>query len=179
MINENVLKVLQEQLNKEFYSAYLYLSMSAHFSDKGLKGFANWMRVQAQEEQIHAMFIYDFIVARNEKVVLTQVAAPPNNWSSPLQIMETSLKHEEGVTASINNVISVAEEAKDRATMSYMYWFVAEQVEEEANAKEIIDSLKFIGEDKTAIYMLDQELAKRTFNPPTTNPSVAAGTAGA
>lgn len=167
MINEKVLKVLQEQLNKEFYSAYLYLSMSAHFEDKGLKGFANWMKIQAQEEQYHARFIYDFIVNRNEKVILTEIAAPPSDWGSPLQIMEVSLKHEEGVTASINNIISVAEEAKDRATMSYMYWFIDEQVEEEANVKTIIDSLKFIGDDKTATYMLDQELAKRVLNPPT------------
>lgn len=166
MINEKVLKVLQEQLNKEFYSAYLYLAMSAHFEDKGLKGFANWMKIQAQEEQYHARFIYDFIVNRNEKPVLTQISAPPSNWASPLQVMEDSLKHEEGVTASINNIITLAEEAKDRATMSYMLWFIDEQVEEEANVKTIIDSLKFIGEDKTATYMLDQDLAKRVLTPP-------------
>lgn len=175
MINEKVLKVLQDQLNREFYSAYLYLSMSAYFEDKGLKGFANWMKIQAQEEQYHAGFIYDFIVNRNEKPVLKEIAAPPSNWTSPLQVMEASLKHEESVTSWINDIISTAEEAKDRATMSYMLWFIDEQVEEESNVKTIIDSLKFIGEDKTAIYILDQDLAKRVLTPPAGPTGAAAG----
>lgn len=170
MINEKISKVLQEQLNKEFYSAYLYLSMSAYFSDKGLLGFANWMRVQAQEEQVHAMLIYDFLINRNEKITLTTVDTPPNHWKSALNVMEESLKHEIHVTELINNIISVAEEVKDRATISYMYWFIDEQVEEEANAKTIIDTLKFIGDDKSALYMLDQELAKRTFSEPSSTP---------
>lgn len=170
MINERISQVLQEQLNKEFYSAYLYLSMSAYFSDKGLLGFANWMRVQAQEEMIHARLIYDFLINRNEKVTLKTIEAPPNYWESPLHVMEESLKHEIHVTESISNIISVAEEVKDRATISYMYWFIDEQVEEEASAKTIVDALKFISDDKTAIYMLDQELAKRTFAEPSTNP---------
>lgn len=170
MINEAVSKVLQEQLNKEFYSAYLYLSMSAYFSDKGLLGFANYMRVQAQEEQVHAKFIYDFLISRNERVILTAIDAPPNHWESPLHVMEESLQHEIYVTSLINNIINVAEEVKDRATVSYMYWFIDEQVEEEASAKTIIDALKFIGEDKAALYMLDQELGKRTFSEPSTQP---------
>lgn len=170
MINERVSQVLQEQLNKEFYSAYLYLSMSAHFSDKGLLGFANWMRVQAQEEMIHARLIYDFLINRNERVTLTAVGAPPSHWDSPLHVMEESLKHEFHVTESINNIINIAEEVKDRATISYMYWFIDEQVEEEANAKTIVDTLKFIGDDKSALYMLDQELAKRTFSEPSNTP---------
>lgn len=176
MINDKLLDVLQEQLNKEFYSSYLYLAMSAHFEDKGLKGFANWMKVQSQEEQFHATFIYNFLIARNAKVTLKEIAAPPSNWDSILQVMEASAAHEQHVTESINNIISVAEEVKDRATMSYMLWFIDEQVEEEANVKTIIDALHFIGEDKTAIYMLDQELAKRAFNQPTgPSSSVAAG----
>lgn len=170
MINEKTSKVLMEQLNKEFYSAYLYLSMSAYFSDKGLLGFANWMRVQAQEEQIHAMLIYDFLINRNERVTLTAVGTPPSNWESPLHVMEASLKHEMQVSESINNIVSVAEGVNDRATISYMYWFVDEQVEEEANAKTILDALKFIGDDKAALYMLDQELTKRTFSEPATKP---------
>lgn len=170
MINETVSKVLLEQLNKEFYSAYLYLSMSSYFSDKGLLGFANWMRVQAQEEQIHAMLIYDYLIDRNERVILKPVEAPPNHWESPLNVMEESLKHEIHVTELINNIINVAEEVKDRATISYMYWFIDEQVEEEANAKNVIDVLKNIGEDKSALFLLDQELAKRTFSEPSTKP---------
>lgn len=174
MINENVGKILNEQVNKELYSAYLYLSMSAYFSDLGLLGFANWMRVQAQEEQAHAMFIYDFLIDRGEKVILTTIDAPPTSWENSLNVIEEVLKHEIYVTSLINNIISVAEEAKDRATMSYMNWFVDEQVEEEANAKEIIDKLKLIGDDKSALYLLDKDLSTRVFVQP-----VIKSTAGA
>lgn len=166
MINEKVGKVLTEQVNKELYSAYLYLSMSAYFSDLGLLGFANWMRIQAQEEQAHAMFIYDFLNDRGEKIVLTAIDAPPNTWANPLSVMEEVLAHEVYVTSLINNIVSVAEEVKDRATMSYMNWFVDEQVEEEANAKEIIDKLKLIGDDKSALYLLDKDLSARVFVQP-------------
>lgn len=166
MINEKVAKVLNEQINKELYSAYLYLSMSAYFSDTGLLGFANWMRIQAQEEQAHAMLIYDFLINRGEKVILSNVDAPPNDWKCPLCVMEEVLKHEEYVTSLINNIVTVAEEIKDRATMSYFNWFVDEQVEEEANAQDIISKLKLIGDDKSALYLLDKDLAARVFNPP-------------
>ena len=166
MITEKVGKVLNEQVNKELYSAYLYLAMSAYFSDIGLLGFANWMRVQAQEEQAHAMFIYDFLLDRGEKIVLTAIDAPQTTWSNPLAVVEEVLKHEIYVTSLINNIVSVAEEVKDRATMSYMNWFVDEQVEEEANAKEIIDKLKLIGDDKSALYLLDKDLAARVFVQP-------------
>lgn len=166
MINEKVGKILNEQVNKELYSAYLYLSMSAYFSDIGLLGFANWMRIQAQEEQAHAMFIYDFLLDRGEKVILTTIDAPITTWANPLNVMEEVLKHEVYVTSLINNIVGVAEEVKDRATMSYMNWFVDEQVEEEANAKEIIDKLKLIGDDKSALYLLDKDLATRVFVQP-------------
>lgn len=166
MINEKVAKVLIEQVNKELYSAYLYLSMSAYFSDIGLLGFANWMRVQAQEEQAHATLIYDFLINRSEKVILSAIAAPPNEWQNPLQVLEEVLKHEVYVTGLINNIVSVAEEVKDRATMSYMNWFVDEQVEEEANAQDIISKLKLIGDDKSALYLLDKDLSTRVFVPP-------------
>lgn len=174
MINDKVGKILNEQVNKELYSAYLYLSMSAYFSDIGLLGFANWMRVQAQEETAHAMFIYDFLIDRGAKVALTAIEAPQTSWESPLKVMENSLAHEVYVTGLINNIVSVAEEVKDRATMSYMNWFVDEQVEEEANAKEIIDKLKLIGDDKSALYLLDKDLAARVFVQP-----VIKGNAGA
>lgn len=170
MINEKVGKILNEQVNKELYSAYLYLAMSAYFSDMGLLGFANWMRIQAQEEQAHAMLIYDFLLDRGEKVILTSIDAPQTAWSSPIAVMEEVAIHENYVTGLINNIISVAEEAKDRATMSYMNWFVDEQVEEEANAKEIIDKLKLIGDDKSALYLLDKDLSARVFVQPTIKP---------
>lgn len=174
MINEKVAKVLTEQVNKELYSAYLYLSMSAYFSDKGLLGFANWMRVQFQEEQAHAMFIYDFLINRGEKVILTAIDTPPNDWESSLVVMEQVLKHEIYVTSLINNIVNVAEAAKDRATMSYMNWFVDEQVEEEANAQDIIAKLKLIGDDKSALYLLDKDLAARVFTQPVMKAGAAA-----
>lgn len=166
MINEKVAKVLIEQINKELYSAYLYLSMSAYFSDIGLLGFASWMRVQTQEEQAHAMLMYDFLINRGEKVTLAAVDAPPNDWKNPLSVMEEVLEHEVYVTSLINNIITVAEEVKDRATMSYFNWFIDEQVEEEANAQDIISKLKLIGEDKSALYLLDKDLSARVFVPP-------------
>lgn len=174
MINEKVGKILNDQINKELYSAYLYLSMSAYFSDMGLLGFANWMRVQAQEEKAHAMLMYDFLLDRGEKIVLTAIGAPPSAWNNPLHVLEEVLKHEIYVTGLINNIVSVAEEVKDRATMSYMNWFVDEQVEEEANAKEIIDKLKLIGEDKSALYLLDKDLSTRVFVQPVIKPTAGA-----
>lgn len=166
MINIEVNKVLNEQLNKEFYSAYLYLAMSAYFSDLGLNGFASWMKVQFQEEQAHAMLVYDFLISRNERVVLEPITKPQAEWKNPLDAFEKALGHEEFITNSINNIISVAEEHKDRATTSYFMWFVDEQVQEEASAQDIISKLKLIGEDKSALYLLDKELSTRVFTPP-------------
>lgn len=174
MISEKVAKILNDQINQEFYSSYLYLSMSAYFSNIGLLGFANWMRVQSQEELAHAMFLYDFLINRNEKVILTPIEAAPTNWDGALSVMEASLKHEVHVTGLINNIVSVAEEANDRATMSYMNWFVDEQVEEEANSQDIISKLKLIGDDKSALYLLDKDLAARVFVQPTMKPTTAA-----
>lgn len=167
MISREVVKVLNEQVNKELFSAYLYLSMSAYFSDLGLNGFANWMRVQFQEEQAHGMLIYDFLISRNEKVVLESIEKPKNEWNNPLEVMEAVLEHEIYVTSLINNILSVAEASKDRATTSYFMWFVDEQVQEEASAQDIISKLKLIGDDKSALYLLDKDLAARVFTPPT------------
>lgn len=174
MINEKVGNILNEQVNKEFYSAYLYLSMSAYFSDLGLLGFANWMRVQAQEESAHASLIYDFLVDRGEKVILKAIDTPKNTWGGPLEVMEDVLKHEIYVTSLINNVVNVAEGVKDRATMSYMNWFVDEQVEEESNSQDIISKLKLIGDDKSALYLLDKDLAARVFVQPSIKGSTGA-----
>lgn len=174
MINEKVAKVLIEQVNKELYSAYLYLSMSAYFSDLGLLGFAHWMRIQVQEEQAHGMLMYDFLINRGQRVTLSAIDAPPNNWQNPLSVMEEVLKHEVYVTSLINNIVTVAEEVKDRATISYMTWFIDEQVEEEANAQDIISKLKLIGDDKSALYLLDKDLSARVFNPPVIKPTAGA-----
>lgn len=174
MIKEPVRKILVEQVNKEFYSAYLYLSMSTYFANAGLLGFANWTRVQTQEENAHAMLMYDFLISRGEKVELSSIQAPPNDWNSPLKVMEEILKHEEYVTGLINNIICVAEENKDRATMSYFNWFVDEQVEEEANSQDIIAKLKLIGDDKSALYLLDKDLSARVFVQPQIKPTTVA-----
>lgn len=171
MISESVGKILNEQINKEFYSAYLYLSMSSYLSNIGLLGFANWTRVQAQEELAHGTLIYDFLINRGEKVILTTIDTPPNTWDGPLKVAEEILKHEIYVTGLINNIVSVAEKVNDRATMSYMNWFVDEQVEEESNAQEIISKLKLIGDDKSALYLLDKDLATRVFVQPTIKPA--------
>lgn len=174
MINEEVANVLIDQVNKELYSAYLYLSMSAYFSDLGLLGFANWMRVQNQEEQAHGMLIYDYLINRGARVTLKAINEPPNDWRTPLAVMEDVLNHEIYVTGLINDIVTVAESVKDRATISYMTWFVDEQVEEEANAQEIISKLKMIGDDKSALYLLDKDLAARIFVPPVIKPSAGA-----
>lgn len=174
MINDNVGNIINEQINKEFYSAFLYLSMSAYLADIGLQGFANWTRVQYQEELAHATLMYDFLIDRGYKITLKTVEAPRLDWNGPLEVMEGVQKHEAHVTELINNIYSIAEEAKDRATMSYMNWFVDEQVEEEANAKEIVDKLKLIGDDKSALYLLDKDLATRVFVQPTIKPTTAA-----
>lgn len=171
MINEKVEKIIVEQVNKELYSSYLYLSMSAYFSNIGLLGFANWMRVQVQEESAHAMLMYDYLINRGVNITLNAVNAPPSNWGTPLSVLEEVLKHEEYVTGLINNIVSIAEENKDRATMSYFNWFVDEQVEEESNAQDIIAKLKLIGDDKSALYLLDKDLGTRVFNPPVIKPA--------
>lgn len=170
MINPKVEKIIIDQVNKELYSAYFYLGMSAYFSNIGLLGFANWMRVQTQEEQAHGMLMYDYLINRGVNITLATIDAPPSDWENPLQVMEAVLKHEEYVTSLINEIISVAEEAKDRATMSYFNWFVDEQVEEEANAQDIISKLKLIGDDKSALYLLDKDLAARVFVAPVIKP---------
>lgn len=174
MINEKVAKIIIEQINKELYSSYLYLSMSAYFSDTGLLGFANWTRVQVQEESAHAMLLYDYLINRGQKVTLSPIDAPPHNWKNPLHVMEEILAHEVYVTGLINNIVSVAEAAKDRATMSYLNWFVDEQVEEEANATDIIAKLKLIGDDKSALYLLDKDLSTRVFVQPMIKASATA-----
>jgi ferritin len=159
-------KVLNDQVNAEMYSAYLYLAMSAHCTSISLNGFANWMHVQAQEEMVHAMKIYDFINERDGRVELAAIAAPPGKWQTPLKMFEAVYKHEQKVTGLINNLVNIAIKGKDHATNNFLQWFVAEQVEEESSAKEIVDKLKLIKNDSNGLFMLDKELAARIFTPP-------------
>lgn len=166
MINERVRKVINEQINKELFSSYLYLSMSAYFENRNLKGFANWTRIQALEESAHALKFYDYLNSRGGRVELTGVAGPKTDWKSVLEVFEEIYEHEQGVTASINNVAYTAFEEKDFATQTYIQWFVNEQVEEEANASALVEQIKMIGDNSTGLFMLDKELAARVFVPP-------------
>ncbi len=165
MLNEKMKNALTDQVNEEFYSAYLYLSMSAYFSKIGLKGFANWMMVQYKEEVDHGMKMFNYILSRGEDVKLHTIKEPPTEWESPLQVFEETLNHEQHITERINYLIDVADEVKDRATYNFLQWFIDEQVEEEENDREIIDRLKFIGDNGNGLFMLDRDLGTRTYTP--------------
>lgn len=166
MINEKLEKAFNVQINKEFYSEYLYLSMQAYFERLNLKGFVNWMSVQVQEERAHAMGMFDYLNQRGGNVQLEAIEKPQTDWKSPLDVFEEVLKHEEYVTSSINALMDVAEETKDRAAMSFLNWYLKEQVEEEDNVGNVLATLKLIGDDKKALLMLDKDLATRTFVQP-------------
>lgn len=166
MINEKLEKAFNVQINKEFYSEYLYLSMQAYFERLNLKGFVNWMSVQVQEERAHAMGMFDYLNQRGGNVVLEAIEKPETEWKSPLDVFEHVLKHEEYVTSTINALMDVAEEVKDRAAISFLNWYLKEQVEEEDNVGNVLATLRLIGDDKKALLMLDKDLATRTFVAP-------------
>jgi len=139
----------------------LYLSMSAYFQSINLPGFANWMRIQTQEELVHAMKFYDFINERGGRVMLQGVEAPPTEWSSPLDVFENAYKHEQKVTGLINDLVNLAVGERDHATNIFLQWFVTEQVEEEASADEVVQKLKLVGDDSGGLFMLDGEMGQR------------------
>jgi len=161
-----MLDELNRQVNAELYSSYLYLSMAAYFESINLKGFANWMKIQAQEEVTHAMKFFDYINERGGRVTLDTIKKPPAEWKSPLDVFENTYKHEVNVTKMINSLVDLAIREKDHATYNMLQWFVAEQVEEEASADAIRQQLKFIGKDGRGLLMLDRELSRRVFTPP-------------
>jgi ferritin len=160
-ITKKVEEVLNKQVNAEFWSAYLYLSMAAWCESKGFKGFANWMRVQFHEETTHALKIYNFILERAGEVKLQPIAEVKTSWDSLLNIMEETYEHECKVTALINNCYEVALAEKDYATVTMLQWFIDEQVEEESNALEIIDVLRITGEKSGGVFYLDKKLGSR------------------
>ncbi len=166
MISEKMQGALNGQLNAEAYSSYLYLSMAAYFQHINLGGFANWMRVQAQEELMHVMKYYDFIDGRGGRVVLKPVEGPPTEWESPLAAFEAAYEHEQKVTGLINELVELALEGRDHATNIFLQWFVTEQVEEEDSANEVVQRIKLMGDATGGLFMLDQELGQRTFTPP-------------
>ncbi|MBU0614584.1 MAG: ferritin [Nanoarchaeota archaeon] len=163
MIKKKVLDAINKQINAELYSSYLYLSMAAYFEEENVPGMANWMRVQSKEETTHGMKLYDFVIERGGRVVLDAIDKPPVEWKSPLDVFEQSLAHEVKVTAMIGALLDLAVAEKDHATASMLQWFVDEQVEEEANAEKIVKNLKLAGDVAGALFMIDKELAARTF----------------
>ncbi len=167
MINKTIEKALNEQINNEIFSAYLYLSMSAHSTYLGLKGFANWFMIQYQEEMEHAMKFYDYINDRGGKVILLTVKQPEGEFDSPLDMFQKTLAHEQFITKCINDLVDLAIEQKDHATQILLQWFVTEQIEEEGNDNEIIAKLQLIGENGNGLLMLDKELSTRIYTPPT------------
>ena len=166
MIKEKIEKVINQQINAELYSGYLYLSMASYFESKNLNGFANWMHVQNLEEQSHAMKFYHYINERGGRVKLMPIDGPKLEWKSPIEAFEDAYKHEQKVTAMINNMVEIAWAEKDHATYNMLQWFVDEQVEEEASALEIVEKLKMIGDAPGVMYMLDKEMSARVFTPP-------------
>lgn len=163
MLSKKMHDALNAQINAELWSAYLYLSMSMDAADKGLKGVANWFAVQFKEEQDHAQILINYLLSRGARVELAPIAAVTTSWESPLAMFEDTLEHEKEVTAMINDLCAIAEEDRDRASSNMLVWFVDEQVEEEQSAADIIAELKMIGEDKLGLYMIDKEMAARTY----------------
>ena len=160
MLSEKMLAGLNSQINMEMKAYYVYLSMSAYFEDKALKGFASWMFQHSQEEMMHAMKIYDFIHSRRGRVKLETITAPPHDWNTPLEAIESALEHEQKVTASINNLVKIARDERDYATDSFLQWFVDEQVEEEEIVDDLLQKLKLIGDFSPGLYLLDRELSQ-------------------
>ncbi len=162
MIHKDMAKALNSQINKEMYSAYLYMSMSAYSANMGLKGFANWFMVQYHEEMYHAMKMYEYIQRQGEDVILSTLKAPPSKFTGPLDMFTQTLTHEQFITESIYKLVDLAIKKKDHATQIFLEWYVTEQVEEEENDNDIILQLKLIGDNPHALLMLDRELATRT-----------------
>ncbi len=163
MLKVEMADALNDQIREELFSAHLYLSMSAYFESIGLKGFANWMMIQYREETEHAMRIYHYLVSQGARVRLQAIKEPQSDWASPLEVFQATLKHEEHITDCINKLVDIAEELKDRATNNFLQWFIDEQVEEEENARQIINRLKLVDDNKNGLFMLDKELGQRQF----------------
>ncbi len=166
MMSKKMADAINEQINAEFYSAFLYLSMATKLEDMTLPGFAKWMRVQYEEEVFHGMKLLDHMVERGQRVHLRDIAAPPVEWASPLEIFSEAYEHEVKVTEMINNLVRTAMDDNDFATNQFLLWYVEEQVEEEDNTSTIRDKIKLVNEMPGGLYMLDKELAARTFTPP-------------
>ena len=161
MISKTLETALSRQVNRELYSAYLYLAMSSYFETVSLKGFAKWMRLQAKEEQVHAMKIYDYVVARGGKVTLQDIEAPKSKWASAGKVFEETFAHEQKVTSMINGLVDIAMKENDHATFEMLQWFVKEQVEEEEHAGDILNQIKLVGDVPGHLFWLDHQMGKR------------------
>lgn len=165
VINKKVEDILNAQINKEFYSAYLYLAMSAHFDEIGLKGFSHWTKVQAKEEVDHGMILFNYVIERDGNVDLRQIESPTRTFENPTQIFEMILEHEKKVTSGINSIAELSESECDVATRHFINWYITEQVEEEANVLDVLKKLKMFGTDSQILYNIDKELNKREYKP--------------
>ena len=166
MLNQKIQDGINDQINAELYSAYLYYSMAAYFESISLKGFSHWMRVQTLEEMTHVQKFFSFIYDRGGQVVMKPIEKPPATWASPLAVFEAAYAHEVKVTALINKLMDLALSESDHATCNFLNWFVGEQVEEEATADEVVQKLKLVDKTEGGLFLLDQEMDKRTFVPP-------------
>jgi ferritin len=164
MISKKIQDAINDQINAELYSAYLYLSMSAYFQDINLPGFAKWMEIQAGEEYFHAKKFYDYLVERGGRVLLKPIDGPDTEWKSTQDVFEATYKHEQKVTGLINDIMNLAIEEKDHATSIMLQWFVSEQVEEEASASELLERIKLVGDSGNGLLMMDRELGQRTLD---------------
>jgi len=161
MISKTMEQALNKQVNRELFSAYLYLAMSSYFERVNMKGFARWMRIQAKEEQVHALKIYDYIIARGGTVALLDIEAPKAKWSSAGMVFDEVYAHEQKVTGMIHGLVDLAIKEKDHATFEMLQWFVKEQVEEEEHASEIVNQIKIVGDIVGHLFYLDHQLGKR------------------
>lgn len=166
MLSDKMRKALNEQITKEFHSAYLYMSMSAWFEAKNLPGFATWMRIQAQEESCHALIFFNYVCERGSEVVLGAIEAPPTTFEDAVDVYTQTLAHEQFITNSINKIMDLAIKESDYATRAMLQWFVTEQVEEEASATQILERLKLMKGSGNALLMMDRQLGARTFAVP-------------
>lgn len=168
-MKDNIVALLNKQVNKEFYSAYLYLNFANFFMEKGLTGFANWYNVQAQEEREHAILLIKYLHNNGAKVVYEAIEKPYDCGDDSLKVLKCAYAHEKEITASINNIYGEAFEAKDYRTLQFLDWFVKEQGEEEAAADEVVKKMELFGSDAKGLYLLDQELGQRVYTAPAAN----------
>ena len=166
MISQKIQDAINDQINFEIYSSYIYFSMSSFFESKNLEGMAKWMRVQAQEELLHAVKFYNYVNERGGRALMKEIKGPKNEWSSPIEVFEDALAHERIVTERISNMVTLARAENDHLTDNFLQWFLAEQVEEEATADGIIQQLKLAGDQGAGLFMIDRELGARVLTVP-------------